>query len=65
MDLRPCPITGWLGPVAHVRGLYGPLLEMLYWTCLCEGSSLSIANVIRHYHVIQHCWGSHGFGVLM
>ena len=51
--------------MAHVRALCGPLLEMLYWTCLCEGSGLSIAHVIWHCHVIQHSCVSHGFVVLM
>ena len=65
MDLGPCPATGCMGPVTHARGLYRPLLEMLYWTFLCEVSGLFIAHMIRHCHVIQHCWVSHGFGVLM
>ena len=50
------PVTRWRGSMAHVRGLCGPLLEMLYWTCLCEGSGLSIAHVIRHCHIAHTGW---------
>ena len=59
-------VHGCMGPVAQARSLCRLHPETLYWTNLSEVPGLSmLLHVVRHCHVFQHCWVSHGVGVQM